>query len=361
MHICKPKFVSSISRLVLPLVALGVAITPRLSSAAAPVQNPAAAPAPADAQPAAATPTLITDFAYSGANNDAEVAENARKGAKIYKDNEVTFGELPTYLAGAEYIRPYQSDATEGSSTDQYQFDLLKDSYVYLLIDAANDMPDNNDNDSYHWQKLTGTVTINGRAMTIYKSRLMQAKDNVYLATNAHGTKKFDPKSNMYLVMVTPAGQTPPVATPPTHPQPAVQTSAPSGMTATASSSDKKNTPEMAIDGNAKTHWSPSPKEKGPHWLKIDLGKTWDLAGYSIEWHRGENHAYRYLIEVSNDDKSYQASVDQQTNTTNGNTNDAIPAGKASKGRYVRLTVKEGGRIEIDEFHVKGTPDTGTK
>ncbi len=33
----------------------------------------------------------------------------------------------------------------------------------------------------------------------------MQAKENVYLAANGHGIKRFDLKSNMYLVFVVPA------------------------------------------------------------------------------------------------------------------------------------------------------------
>jgi hypothetical protein len=340
------------------------AIAPASSNVASiPAASAAAAtPAPTafDSQPPAVS-KLITDFAYSGANNDAEVAVNAQKGNKVYMDSDVTFGDLPAYLAGAEYIRPYFSDAGETSSTDQYQFDLTAPSYVYLLIDSANDMPANNDNDSYKWQKLPESVNLKGRSMVIYKSRLMQAKDNVYLATNGHDTTRFDPKSNMYLVMVTPAVQPATASQPAAQPQPVVQTPASSGMTATASSSDKKNTPEMAIDGDPKTHWAPSPKEKGSQWLKIDLGKTWNLTGYSIEWHRGEKRAYQYLIEISDDDKTYRVSVDQQANTVTGNSNVTIPAGKASRGRYIRLTVKEGVRTEIDEFHINGTPGTIAK
>jgi hypothetical protein len=49
------------------------------------------------------------------------------------------------------------------------------------------------------------TMKINNRPMKIYKSRLMQAKENGYFATNGHGATKFDPKSNMYLVFVVPA------------------------------------------------------------------------------------------------------------------------------------------------------------
>ena len=183
-------------------VALGAEPTPTKS------ETPAiTARAPRPVPPAAAKPagggSLITNFAYSGAHSDAEVAVNAQTGTKVYMDSAVTFGDLPAYLVGAEFVRPYLSDAGETSSTDQYQFDLVRPSRVYLLIDAANDMPANNDNETYHWKKMPDTVTLNGRAMTVYASRPMQPKDNVYLATNGHGVRRFDLQSNMYLVMVT--------------------------------------------------------------------------------------------------------------------------------------------------------------
>jgi len=160
------------------------------TSSAQPPTQPAPPPAPTDST------NLIADFAYSGQHSDAEVAHNAQKGAKVYKDSPLTFETLPPYLTGADYIMPYLSDAGETSSTDQYQFNLLCPSYVYLAIDSANDMPANNDNATYKWKKLPETIQLNGRTMDIYKSRLMQPKDNVYLATNGHGIRRFDLKSN---------------------------------------------------------------------------------------------------------------------------------------------------------------------
>ena len=38
--------------------------------------------------------TLISNFAYSGAHADAEVVENAQKGAKVYKDQAIVFAAL---------------------------------------------------------------------------------------------------------------------------------------------------------------------------------------------------------------------------------------------------------------------------
>ena len=283
--------------------------------------------------------TLITNFAYSGAHADAEIVENAQKGTKVYKDSDVTFGELPAWLAGAEFVRPYLSDAGETSSTDQYQFDLTRSSYVYLLIDSANDMPVNNDNETYKWQKLPETVAFNGRTMVIYKSRLMQPHDNVYLATNGHGTRRFDIKSNMYLVMITSAEQS--LLKP--------------GLTVTASSVDKDDLPALAIDGNPKTHWTSS-RDKEPQWIKVDLGQLCVISSYKIDWHRGERKAYQYLIELSDDDKTYRTSLDEQQNTIEGDAEFSVPAANASKGRYVRITVTGGGRPSISELHINGLP-----
>ncbi|MGH8047446.1 MAG: sugar-binding domain-containing protein [Chthoniobacterales bacterium] len=168
------------------------------------------APVTAGAAPVAAATTapansLITDLAYSGSHSDVTAVDNAQPNTKVYADQNWTFGKLPAYLQGGTFIRPYQSDAGETSSTDQYQFNLGAPATIYLLVDAANDMPVNNDNASYKWTLMPETVTIHRRPMKIYKSRPMQAKENGYLATNGHGATKFDPKSNMYLVFVVSA------------------------------------------------------------------------------------------------------------------------------------------------------------
>jgi len=313
-------------------------------------ENPSANPSPAStgtepkkpappAPSASAPATIITNFAYSGAHSDAEVAENAQKGTKVYKDKDITFDALPAYLAGAEFVRPYQSDAGETSSTDQYQFNLCRFSYVYLLIDSANDMPLNNNNETYQWRKLPETIPLNGRTMAVYKSRLMEPNDNVYLATNGHGTTRFDLKSNMYLVMVVSAEQ---------------QLQKP-GMTATASSVDKKDEPALAIDGDLKTRWTAA-NEKDQQWIKIDLGQPCAISSYQISWYRGDKRAYRYLIELSDDDKTYSASLDEQANITKGDAEFLVPATKTNKGRYVRITVIGGGRPSILELRINGVP-----
>jgi beta-galactosidase len=324
-----------------PMKADGAASETSVESTAAAGAAPEKEKAPAPVVIAAATApaTIITNFAYSGAHSDAEVTENAQKGTKVYKDNDVMFDVLPAYLAGAEFVRPYQSDAGETSSTDQYQFDVSRFCYVYLLIDSANDMPVNNNNETYKWQKLPETVPLNGRTMTIYKSRLMLPNDNVYLATNGHGISRFDLKSNMYLVMVVSAEQ---------------QLQKP-GMTITASSVDKNDLPALAIDGDPKTRWTAA-SDKGAEWIKLDLGQPCAISSYLINWYKSDKRAYRYLIELSDDDKTYTTSLDQQANASKGDAEFLVPPAKTSKGRYVRITITGGGRPSILELHVRGVP-----
>ena len=200
-------------------------------------------------------------------------------------------------------------------------------------------MPVNNNNETYNWQKQPETIPLNGRSMAIYKSRLMQPNDNVYLATNGHGTSRFDLKSNMYLVMVASAEQ---------------QLQKP-GLTATASSIDKNDQPALAIDGDLKTRWTAA-SDKGPQWIKIDLGQTCAISSYQISWYRGDKRVYHYLIELSDDDKIYSTSLDQQANITKGDVEFLVPASKTNKGRYVRITVTGGGRPSILEIRINGIP-----
>lgn len=283
--------------------------------------------------------TLISDLAYSGTHPDVELAENLQKGTKVYKDAELTLDALPSYLLGAEFIRPFQSDAGETSSTDQYQFNLIRFSYVYLLIDSANDMPENNNNETYKWEKLPETVLLNGRTMNVYKSRLMSPNENVYLATNGHGTSRFDPKSNMYLVMIASAEH--PLIKP--------------GLVVSASTIDRNDQPAMAIDGDPNTRWTATAATE-PQWLKIDLGQSVAISSYKISWYRGDKRAYKYLIELSDDDKTYHTSLDEQTNTLSGDPEYLVPSTATNQGRYLRITVTGGGRPSIIEATAMGVP-----
>ena len=59
---------------------------------------------------------------------------------------------------------------------------------------------------------------------------------------------------------------------------------------------------------------------------------------------------------MSDDDKTYNTSLDQQANNIKGDVEFLVPAAKTNKGRYVRITVTGGGRPSILELRVNGVP-----
>jgi hypothetical protein len=167
----------------------------------------------------------------------------------------------------------------------------------------------------------------------------MQPYENVYLATNGHGSTRFDLKSNMYLVLITSAEH--PLEKP--------------GMVITASTVGRNDLPALAIDGDVKTRWT-AVNDDYPQWLKLDLGQVCNISSYKLTWYKNDKRAYRYLIELSDDDKTYQTSLDKQGNNLTGINDFLIPPGKTNHGRYVRVTVTGGGRASIIEMVVNGTP-----
>ena len=293
--------------------------------------------------PATPAPTTnIVDFGYSGGNQGALVITNAQPGMQVYVDSPVTFGSLPSYLIGANYIQPYLSDAGETAATDQYQFDLVRYSYIYLVIDAANAMPLNDNNDSYKWQKLSDIVMINGRPMNVYKSRLMAPYENGYFADNGYGNTPFDPNSNMYLVFVASAEQ---------------QLQSPS-QTVTASSYQNGNTPQNGFDGNASTRWSAA-DGTFPQWITVDLGQPCLIGGYAINWFNATNRSYQYTVQVSNDGTNYNMSLDMRANSRQDASEYRVPSVGATSGRWVMVTVMNaGGWASFNDMVINGVPAT---
>ncbi len=283
--------------------------------------------------------SVLTNVAYSGNHPNAELAHHLAAGAKVYLDSDAVYPELPAYLGGADYILPFQADSGETSSTDQYQFDISKFCHLYLIIDAANDMPDHNNNDSYQWQRQTQAVSINGRAMAIYKSRLMRPYENGYFATNGHGINRFDPKSNMYLVAAV-SGE-----------QPLIKP----GLAVTASSSRKEHLPAAAVDGDAKTRWESQAKTPG-EWLKIDLGRDCLVSSYQLDFYHNRGRVVKCKVELSDDDKTYRSSAES------GEKAGPLRVGPqdANQGRYVRITMAGDGAA-IDEVQISGVPADAAK
>ena len=320
--------------------------------------TPTASPTGGTAPP---TPTATTvpsatgvmiDFAYTGTDGSrinppmplAHVVNNAQAGMQVYVDSSATLPTLPSYLVGGDYIQAFARDAADTTSTDLYQFVMNRYGYIYQLIDSANAMPTHDNNASYGWTLLPETVTINGRTHKIYKSRLMLPNEFGYFASNGYGIT-LAPGSNLYLVFAVSAEQ---------------ELQAP-GQQVTVSSFEAANVAANAIDGNVATRWGAADGTY-PQWVKIDLGQKDTIGGYQINWYNNAARSYKYKIELSDDDITYNLSVDRQANTQVGVSDDRIVAPNSHAGRYVRVTVtgSSAGWASFFELKVFGLPGSGS-
>lgn len=91
--------------------------------------------------------------------------------------------------------------------------------------------------------------------------------------------------------------------------------------------------PLEAVDGDLSTRWACLGEGC---WLRVDLGRTRQLAAVQLAWHRAEERSSRYVVAVSEDGVSY-------TDVASGRS--ARKAGlqrvelTAAAGRYIRVTV----------------------
>lgn len=108
----------------------------------------------------------------------------------------------------------------------------------------------------------------------------------------------------------------------------------PTGLPATASSTQGDYSPTWANDGRASTRWSASSK-RYPQWWMVDLGHTATVTGVKTDWYNGNKRGYRYRIETSLDGSTFTAAADRSRNQTGGTTTDAITV----SARYVRVMV----------------------
>ena len=320
---------------------------PAFGAEPAPVTEGTAPPPPANS-PNPAPTTDVTGFIYSGAHQGkAEVVEDIQPGALAYEDSTTLTlpATLPGYLIGAEYIRPFQGDAQEQSSTDQYQMYVARYSYVYQVVDAANGMPAHDNNAQYGWTKLADQIVVNGRAMNIYKSALLPPDAEVYLAANGHNNVApgFDPNSNMYLLFIASAEQDL------QHPTDTIVAGTTQGTYVAAD----------AIDGNVATRWNAASGAM-PQTLALTLANPCSVGGYVLNWQSGDTRAYTYQIDVSTDGATWTKSLDMTGNTNTGADEYRVPAAlvPSSVGaRFVRLTVLSasgGGWAAVNEWRVRG-------
>jgi hypothetical protein len=109
------------------------------------------------------------------------------------------------------------------------------------------------------------------------------------------------------------------------------------GKTSSASSQEtsKGNTANNGNDGSTTTRWCASDGSLN-QWWKVDLGKTYDLAGSEVMWEFASTR-YGYRIDVSANNISWVLVVNKT-----GNTNTAqiqTDLFNAKSVRYVRITI----------------------
>ncbi len=109
------------------------------------------------------------------------------------------------------------------------------------------------------------------------------------------------------------------------------------GAKVTASSFyDNDFRPEYAVDDNNGTLWRP--KNDGPAWLQIDLGKRETICTVWTQFEYGTQF-YQYLIQTSDDGQNWQTFSDKRANRLAGSP--MVDFGNV-KARYVRLTYTDG-------------------
>jgi len=108
------------------------------------------------------------------------------------------------------------------------------------------------------------------------------------------------------------------------------------GKTCSSSIRDRNdgNEASAAFDDDLRTRWSADDGDY-PHWLKVDLGRSLPVSRSEIEWEGKKGRIYKYIIESSDDDKTWKRIVDGYKNQREGATADTCTA----PARYFRLTV----------------------
>ncbi len=137
---------------------------------------------------------------------------------------------------------------------------------------------------------------------------------------------------------------------------------------AEASSSLDANPPSLAFDEEIRDYWSVKTGDKG-EWLSVDLGSISTV--HAIQLNFAENNtqlygregirAQQYLLEYSNDNKTWKKLVDKTTNQADL-THQYHAFKTPVKARYFKVTNYRvpGGTFAISGFRVFGT-GTGKK
>ncbi len=118
----------------------------------------------------------------------------------------------------------------------------------------------------------------------------------------------------------------------------------------TASSSEDKNPPENAFDGNNETRWCAS-DDSVPQWLQTDLGKDQRVTGVSLAWERSGG-GYQCRVEGKPDGGKWMTLAEAPAAAGVGNGPITITPANV---RFVKVTIAghaEGSWASIREFQV---------
>jgi putative membrane-bound dehydrogenase-like protein len=122
------------------------------------------------------------------------------------------------------------------------------------------------------------------------------------------------------------------------------------GRKASASTEEKgkSNVAKNAFDGDSGSRWC-AENGKFPQWLQVDLGKTQNVAGLSIDWEQKET-IYKYRVETSEDGQSWNTTLDRSNNDQPG----AVKIELNGSPRFVRVVClgSNGGWASISELQV---------
>ncbi|WP_336517366.1 family 43 glycosylhydrolase [Pollutibacter soli] len=111
-----------------------------------------------------------------------------------------------------------------------------------------------------------------------------------------------------------------------------------------ASSELPEHPKQDAVDEEIRSFWSARTGEKG-EWFSIDLGKSAEVNAVQINYYEYKSDLlgrkpgiyYQYLLEYSDDNKTWKTMVDKTSNTED-RPHDYIELGKPVKARYIRIT-----------------------
>ncbi|WP_216624819.1 discoidin domain-containing protein [Paenibacillus foliorum] len=105
-----------------------------------------------------------------------------------------------------------------------------------------------------------------------------------------------------------------------------------SGVSASASQTDKGNTEDKAIDGNLETYWS----AEGDQWIMLDLGEVKTINSVGIAFIRGNERSFKYDIETSLDGQTWYKAYSGKSSGESINIEKTYL--KQHDARYIRIT-----------------------